>query len=51
VQCGCCHGRLGAASTTDFVFWQDDSQRARFPDKAKRGTVVHMPRAFADGIV
>ena len=44
-------GRFGAASTTDFLHWDDESQRVRFPDKARHGTVVRVPRAFADAIV
>jgi hypothetical protein len=43
-------GHFGAASTTDFVHWQDETRRVRFPDKARHGTVVRVPRAFADAI-
>jgi hypothetical protein len=44
-------GHFGAASTTDFVHWRDETPRVRFPDKARHGTVVRVPRAFADAIV
>jgi len=43
-------GHFGAASTTDFVHWQDETRRVRFPDKARHGTIVRVPRAFADAI-
>jgi hypothetical protein len=43
-------GHFGAASTTDFVNWQDETARIRFPDSARHGTVIRVPRAFADAI-
>jgi hypothetical protein len=43
-------GHFGAASTTDFVHWQDETSRVRFPEKARHGTVVRVSRAFADRI-
>ena len=42
--------RFGGASTTDFVHWTDESARIRFPENARHGTVVRVPRAFADRI-
>lgn len=41
---------FGAASTTDFVHWTDETARVRFPDNARHGTVVRVPRGFADRI-
>lgn len=43
-------GRFGAASTTDFVHWRDESGRVRFPAEARHGTVIRVPRAMADAI-
>ncbi len=43
-------GHFGAASTTDFVNWQDETPRIRFPDSARHGTVIRVRRAFADAI-
>jgi hypothetical protein len=41
---------FGAASTTDFIHWSDETARVRFPENARHGTVVRVPRAFADAI-
>ena len=41
---------FGAASTTDFVHWQDETARISFPKDARHGTVVRVPRAFAEAI-
>lgn len=41
---------FGAASTTDFVHWTDETARVRFPENARHGTLVRVPRAFADAI-
>lgn len=43
-------GHFGAASTTDFRHWQDETSRVRFPKNARHGTVLRVPRAFADAI-
>ncbi|WP_420141426.1 glycoside hydrolase family 43 protein [Sphingomonas sp.] len=43
-------GHFGAASTTDFVTWRDETDRVRFPKNARHGTVVRVPRVFADAI-
>ncbi len=41
---------FGAASTTDFVHWRDETARVRFPKEARHGTVLRVPRAFIDAI-
>lgn len=41
---------FGAASTTDFIHWRDETARVRFPADARHGTVVRVPRAFADAL-
>lgn len=43
-------GHFGAASTTDFLHWRDETSRVHFPKNARHGTVVRVPRAFAAAI-
>ena len=43
-------GHFGAASTTDFAHWRDETMRVRFPENARHGTVISVPRALADAI-
>lgn len=43
-------GRWGAATTRDFVTWQDVSQQLSMPAGARHGSLIRIPRAVAEGL-
>jgi hypothetical protein len=42
--------RFGAKATRDFVTWRDLTPEIRFPDDARHGTVLRVPRALVAGL-